>query len=77
MRKTQTTTKRTMSSRTGSSTRKTEKYTIGDIARAEGIDPKVARAKLRRHADKEPWLRRAGGWVFSGREREKVAAILG
>lgn len=57
-------------------TRKIDAFTISEIAKAEGIDAKVARAKLRRHLDKEPWLRRNGGWVFSRQERPKVAAIL-
>lgn len=55
-----------------------DEVTVADIARDLDIDPKVARAKLRRHEDKLTPLHTKGQdrWTFPKSAREKIANIL-
>jgi hypothetical protein len=50
-------------------------YTLADLARAANVNPKVARAKLRRHAKTEKWLKR-DTWTFDATEKKKVEELL-
>lgn len=52
--------------------------TVADIARDLDIDPKVARAKLRRHEDKLAKLRNKGAerWVFPKSAKAEIMKIL-
>lgn len=53
--------------------------TVADVARELGIDPKTARNKLRRHAEKVDKLRTKGyeeGWTFPKSAKAKLVEIL-
>jgi hypothetical protein len=51
---------------------------VADIARELDIDPKIARAKLRRHEDKISKLHTKGQdrWTFPKSARKTIADIL-
>jgi hypothetical protein len=52
-------------------------FTLADIARDLDINPKVARAKARRHALKlEAWRIGTDGWVFDTKHRADVQKLL-
>jgi hypothetical protein len=55
-----------------------DEITVADIARELDIDPKVARAKLRRHEDKIKSLHTKGQdrWTFPKSAKAKIMAIL-
>jgi hypothetical protein len=57
---------------------KGDTVTLADIARDLKVNPKVARAKARRHSSKLETLRIAGtdGWVFPSKNRTAVVNIL-
>lgn len=52
--------------------------TLADIARDLDVNPKVARAKARRHSSKLETMRVAGtdGWVFASKHRTAIVNIL-
>ena len=52
-------------------------FTLADLARDLDINPKVARAKTRRHATKlEAFRVGTEGWVFDGKHRAEVSKLL-
>lgn len=53
-------------------------FTLADLSRKMGIDPKIARAKARRHEPKFKKLRAKGedGWVFPNTNRNAVSELL-
>lgn len=55
-----------------------DEITVADIAREIGIDPKIARAKLRRHEDKLTKLHTKGQdrWTFPKSAAKEIKAIL-
>lgn len=55
-----------------------DEITVADIARDIGIDPRVARAKLRRHEDKISKLHTKGQdrWTFPKAAAKEIKAIL-
>lgn len=55
-----------------------ENFTVAELARELDIDPKVARAKLRRHEDKIKNLHSKGQdrWVFPNKARKELKKIL-
>ena len=55
-----------------------DEITVADIARDLGIDPKVARAKLRRHEDRLKSLHTKGQdrWVFPKSAQKEISKIL-
>lgn len=55
-----------------------DEITVAEIARELGIDPKIARAKLRRHEDKLTKLHTKGQdrWTFPKTAAKEIKAIL-
>lgn len=55
-----------------------DNFTVAELGRECGMDPKVARAKLRRHEDKIKKLHTKGQdrWVFPNSARKQLKAIL-
>lgn len=49
--------------------------TLADVAREQGVDPRVARAKARRHADIIALA--ISGWTFHMVDKEKLARFVG
>lgn len=63
---------------TKSKEKNADEITVADIARELDIDPKIARAKLRRHEDKISKLHTKGQdrWTFPKSARKTIADIL-
>lgn len=57
---------------------KSDEITVADLARELGIDPKVARAKLRRHEEKISPLHTPGQdrWTFPMKAADQLRALL-
>lgn len=55
-----------------------DNFTVAELARELDIDPKVARAKLRRHKDKIEKLHSKGqeGWTFPNKAKPELTKIL-
>jgi hypothetical protein len=53
-------------------------FSLADLARELNINPKVARAKARRHSDKVDVLRGSGlaQWVFPATARSALTELL-
>ena len=50
--------------------------TLAEIARELNINPKVARAKARRHSDELPKTASEDNWTFDGKLKNKLVAFL-
>lgn len=59
-------------------TNTTQTFKLSDLARTHGINPKVARDKLRRAAAKQtlPTSIKSAGWVFSTKDTDVILNII-
>lgn len=58
------------------STPSTDSFTLADLARELGINPKVARAKARRHSKELDAMRSGDSWDFANSHKAAVSKII-
>lgn len=51
-------------------------FTVADLARELGVNPKIARANMRRKASKFGFEQSDDGWMFADKHRDAIAALI-